>query len=299
MSVKIGLCMASSQAISQVVLPPVNLGGSSFMDGVAGPGWLYQETLSHYRSTAFTDSNGDTIPGNNEANISVALSHLALITEKKVWGGFYGAEILLAVVNAEIGTVFGPKGNSLGFGDLIISPFLVQWTDSKLFGKPYWHRLNFNFILPTGSYDPNKSVNVGNNVFSFNPHYAFTLKLSPKFEVSARLHYLWNSKNNDPNPNVASNHTQPGQAFHMNLATSYEFAPGWRGGVAGYYLKQLTDHRIDGVDIAGSREQVFGIGPGISYANKGNIFHLNVYFESQAENRTEGSFLLFRYSKIF
>jgi len=297
--VVIYLLMVSAQVQSQVSLPPVNLGGTSFVDGVAGPGWFFQETISGYNSTNFNDSQGETIPGSNEVNISVALTQFSLVTQKKLFGGYYGAEVLLPIVSADVDTEFGPNRSPTGIGDLIISPFIIQWTNGSLFGKPYWHRLNFNLVLPTGEYDRNKSVNIGSNIVSFNPYYAFTLELSPKFEISARLHYLWNSKNNDPNPLVASDYTQPGQAFHINYAASYAFKPGWRAGLAGYYLKQLTDHRIDNVDIANSKEQVFAIGPGVFYASRGHFFNLNAYFESSAENRPEGKNIILRYAKVF
>jgi hypothetical protein len=293
------LMMLSAQVRSQVTLPPVNLGGSNFMDGVAGPGWLFQETVTHYRATGFSDSQGEKIPGDNEINISVALTQFAFISEKQLLGGFYGAEVLLPVVDTDIDTDFGPNGSPTGLGDLIVSPLIIQWTKKELFGKPYWQRLNVNLTLPTGEYDRNKSVNIGSNVVSLNPYYAFTLELSPKFELSGRLHYLWNSKNEDPNPRIASDHTQPGQAFHINYSASYAFRPGWRAGLTGYYLKQLTDHRIDNTNIAASKEQVFAIGPGLSYAAGGHFFNLSAYFESATENRPEGDNITFRYSKIF
>jgi len=43
-----------------------------------------------------------------------------------------------------------------------------------------------------------------------------------KVEFSARLHYLWNSTNNDPFVGFGIKSTQPGQAFQINYATSYE-----------------------------------------------------------------------------
>jgi hypothetical protein len=298
-AVLIYLVTLSAAVQSQVNLPPVNLGGSSFMDGVAGPGWLFQETVILYDATDFTDSEGSNIPGDNEVDSIVALTQFSLVTEKQLFGGFYGAEVLLPIVDVDVDTGFGPNGSSTGIGDLIISPFIIQWMHGKLFDKPYWHRLNFDFMLPTGKYDSDKSVNIGSNVWSFNPYYAFTLEVSPKFEISGRLHYLWNSENDDPSPRLAADDTQPGQAFHMNYSASYEFMPGWRAGLAGYYLKQLTDHQIDNRDIANSKEQVFAIGPGVSYAAKGQFFNLNAYFESNAENRTEGTNITLRYSKVF
>jgi hypothetical protein len=291
--------MVSAGVQSRVNLPAVNLGGSSFMDGVAGPGWLFQETLSLYHATDITDSEGGTIPGNNEIDTGVALTQFSLITEKQLFGGLYGVEILLPLVNVDVDTEFGPSGSPTGIGDLIISPLIIQWMNGKMFDKPYWHRLNLDIVLPTGKYDRDKSVNIGSNAESFNPYYAFTLEMSPKFEISGRLHYLWNSENRDPNPRLASDDTQAGQAFHMNYAASYAFKPGWRAGLAGYYLKQLTDHRIDDADIANSKEQVFAIGPGISYTAKGHFFNLNTYFESSVENRAEGTNITLRYSKVF
>lgn len=269
------------------------------MDGVAGPGWLFQETASRYHATDFTDSGGGTIPGDNKIDSHLALTQFALVTEKQLGGGFYGAEILLPLVSVDVDTGFGPNGSPAGMGDLIISPLIIQWMNGKLFDKPYWHRLNFDIALPTGKYNHNKSVNIGSNVVSFNPYYAFTLELTPKFEISGRLHYLWNSENDNPNPLLASNNTQPGQAFHANYAASYAFLPGWRAGLAGYYLKQLTDSRIDNMNIHNSKEQVFAVGPGVFFAEHGHFFYLNAYFESNARNRPEGTNLTFRYAKVF
>ena len=41
-------------------------------------------------------------------------------------------------------------------------------------------------------------------------------------EFSALLDYLWNSTNNDPFVGFDIKSMQPGQAFHINYATSYE-----------------------------------------------------------------------------
>jgi hypothetical protein len=49
-------------------------------------------------------------------------------------------------------------------------------------------------VLPTGQYDHNQPINIGNNVVSVNPYYAFAYILTDKSELSVRLHYLWNSQ---------------------------------------------------------------------------------------------------------
>jgi len=290
-----------SQAADVVQLPPVNLGDTNFLDGMAGPGTLIQVFGSHSHGDSFRDGSGNPLPGSNSIDAQAVVAHYAHISEHKIWGGYYGAEALLPLANIDPETTLPglPQRGKSGVGDLSVSPLLIQWTDSTLFGKPYFHRLNFVFVLPTGSYDADNDVNTGSNLFSFNPHYAGTLHLNEKWATSFRLHYLWNSKNDDANPALGADDIQPGSAFHMNYAASYRATENLRLGVAGYYLKQLSDDQIDGVSQAMSKEEVFAIGPGLQYKTKGGVFNLNSYFESGAENRPEGYRLVARYSWIF
>lgn len=48
-------------------LPPVNLGETSFQDGIAFPSWLVEETFVYYDANGFTDLNGKDIPGSATA----------------------------------------------------------------------------------------------------------------------------------------------------------------------------------------------------------------------------------------
>jgi hypothetical protein len=70
--------------------------------------------------------------------------------------------------------------------------------------------------------------------------------------------------------------------------------------VNGYYLKQITDSKVDGDSVHDSKEQVLGIGPGLVYHVSANdhVF-FNVYWETAAENRPEGSRLNLRYVHHF
>ena len=49
----------------EVTLPSVNSGGTNFLDGVAGPGLLFEETIEYYHGNRFTDPHGEKIPGDN------------------------------------------------------------------------------------------------------------------------------------------------------------------------------------------------------------------------------------------
>jgi len=279
--------------------PAVNLGDTSFEDGIAFPGWLAEETFGYYHAGQFNDRQGDKIPGSNKLTSVSATTHIAYISNLRLLDGFYGAEVLLPLADVDMNTSFGPKDREQGVGDLIISPFILQWTDQKLFGMPYFHRFVFSVTLPTGKYDRNRPVNIGSNLISINPYYAFTIMPTDKLELSARLHYLWNSENDDPFIGLGAGNVQPGQTFHANYAASYEVVNGVRLGINGYALQQLTEDKIDGHRQANSEERVLGIGPGIKWSGNGLSLYLNSYFETGAENRPEGTTVVFRLPKVF
>ena len=281
-----------------VPLPPVNLGQSGFLDGVAGPGWLFEATVELFSSDEFKGPSGDTLPGDADLDTWVTMIHVAKITEKRLLGGFYGVEILVPIVGIDMDMPLVNDKNS-GLGDITVSPFLIQWTDGRLFGKPFYARLNFPVTFPTGDYNESRAANIGSNIWRFNPYFAFTIFLTPKLETSWRLHYLWNGKNDSPPHSFGAQSIEPGDAFHLNFALSYEINPKMRVGIAGYYLKQTTDDRIDGVGVPDSREKVFGIGPGIMYGDRSSTYIVNYYFEDDAENRPEGDRLVFRYMSSF
>jgi hypothetical protein len=296
----IGLLLCAGHApAADVSLPTVNLGDTSFQDGIAFPGWLVEETIGYYHAGRFNDSQGAKIPGSNRLTTVSATTHVAYISNFRLLGGYYGAELLLPLADVDLNTSSGPKDRERGVGDLIVSPFILQWTDHKLFGMPYFHRFVFDITLPTGAYDRNRPVNAGNNMVSINPYYAFTIMPTDRVELSARLHYLWNSENDEPLVGLGAGTIQPGQAFHANYAASYELVTGVRLGLNGYALQQLTANKVDGRSQVNSEERVFGIGPGIKLSGNGVSLYLNSYFEPGAENRPEGTKVVFRLSKVF
>lgn len=125
-----------------VPLPPVNLGQSSFLDGLAGPGWLFEATVELFSSDEFKGPSGDTLPGDADFDTWVTMIHVAKITEKRLFGGFYGVEVLIPIVGINMDMPFVNDKNS-GLGDITVSPFLIQWTDGKLFGKPFLRPFKF------------------------------------------------------------------------------------------------------------------------------------------------------------
>lgn len=289
--------LLSPTLLAQVSLPPVNLGATSFLDGIGGPGTLVEATLTPYSADKLMDNKRNVLPVFTEIRNISSILLVAHLTEKKILGGFYGFEILIPLVDLDV-DVNGRSENS-GVGDILVSPFMLQWSNQNLFGLSFNHRLNVLFSLPLGSYNNDESLNVGTNTYSFNPYYAFTIELSEKVETSFRLHYLWNGKNSSPNNRSNAESTQAGEAFHMNFATSYKLTDHFRIGLSGYYLRQISAHKVNGVSQMDSKEHVLGVGPGIQYHNQGFKVVFNTYTESFVESRSKGHRIIFKVSNVF
>jgi hypothetical protein len=289
-----GALIVSASASYGYDLPAVNLGFTSFLDGIppAGPGLYFAQYVQYYTADAFMGGTGSKLPlPNPDLEAWISLTQLIYQWDTPVCGAQPGLDIILpyADIDAEYGADGPfPRANSGGFGDLLVGPYL-QWVKMGPNGPRYAHRIEAQMLFPTGKYDEDREINPGSNVFSFNPYWAGTLFFGPNCEVSTRIHYLWNAENDDPADSSQARDVQAGQAVHANFAASYGLNQMVRVGVNGYYLQQLTETEVDGNDVDNSEEQVLGIGPGalVSFSQHTHLF-VNAYFESEVENRTEG-----------
>ena len=304
--------MISLLAVVALVLPTagwsydqplgLNLGFTSFVDGAppAGPGFYFQEYVQYITSDDFKDSPIAPLP-DPEVDVWVSLTQLVYQSNQELLlGGKWGINFMIPVVSIDLDDPNGILTDNSGVGDLLVGPYL-QWDPIMGANGPiFMHRIELQLIFPTGDYDDDRALNPGNNHFSFNPYWAATAFLTPKWTVSWRLHYLWNDKNDDPNNPFAQDDTQAGQAVHANFATDYEVIPKQlRIGVNGYWLDQITDSEWDGKDVDG-QEKVFAIGPGLVWhLNQDQHLFFNAYKETSADYRPEGERLTLRYVHHF
>jgi hypothetical protein len=288
-------CAALAVSQTHVAEPAVNLGDTSFLDGVAGPGIVVEEIADGTHSNEIVDANGHKVPGTGQVDSISSLTHIAWLSRYRVVGGWYGAEVVVAAAHVNA----GPDSTARGLGDMTVSPLILQWNEKKLGTVAFDQRVVFDFDLPVGEYSQNANLSLSSHVYTVHPYYAVTAFPLKRLETSWRVHYLWSSENAKPLKTFDAQSTQAGQAVHINATLSYGFTKHlWAGG-DGYFLKQITDPKINGIALRNSPEQVGAIGPGVVW-NKGQwFFYANGYHELGAENRPTGNKLILRVEKVF
>jgi hypothetical protein len=291
-----GVSLLPGVGFAQVQLPTVNLGLTNFEDGFASPGWFLQEFPDYYDADKLKDARGATVPGSNHLITFATTTHIVYVTQQHLLGGWLSFEALQPWVHVHVDLANGPSTTVHGLADLTVGAG-VQWEPTKIGSGIFAHRLLLDVTVPTGQYSDQQPVNLSNHYVVAEPYYALTYEIA-KVEFSARLHYFWNSVNHDPFVGFGDNSTQPGQAFHMNYAASYEVIHNVRVGFNGYWLQQTTDHKANGIAIPYSLERTVGLGAGIQiFAGHNSWIHLNGYKEVDVRNRAEGFNVTLRLSK--
>jgi len=291
------ILISSTSLVAQthVPEPAVNLGDTSFLDGIGGPGGVIEEIGDGAHEGTVVDGAGSPIAGTAAVNSISELTHIAWLSHKTILGGWYGTEVVASAAHVNAGSA----GQSGGWGAFTVSPFILQWSEQKIGKVPIDQRVVLDFDLPVGAYTRSSAVNISANAFTVHPYYAITAFPTKRVETSWRVHYLWNSTNNNPPSATGAQSTQAGQAIHFNATTAYNVGKHLWIGPNAYYLRQITAGRVNGVSLPNSPEQIGAIGPGLVWNAGKWFFYANSYHEFAARNRPDGDKIVFRVEKIF
>lgn len=299
-------CSIISPSVLAYDEPVVNLGYTSFLDGgpPSGPGLYFQDYSQYFTSDQLKDNKGNNLSLPRTDLRAVAnITQLIYLSKKRILGGSLGVSTLIPwLLNARVNDGLQHKELKAiaGAGDWWIGPALqydpIMRKDGK--GPRYVQRFEVDFVIPIGRYHRQYAVTPSSHFFSLNPYWAATLWFTPKWAGSWRLHYLWNAKNRDPNVSFGSNvfNTQAGQAIFVNFATDYALSEQFHVGINGYAFDQITDTRVNNRYLAGRREKVWALGPGLLYGfTKNQFLFFNLYLEQGARNRAQGTNCILRY----
>jgi hypothetical protein len=281
-------CSAGAQAHPPE--PAVNLGDTSFLDAVGGPGLLLEEIGDGSHSGKTVDGEGQKIAGAPTVNAISGLTHIAWLSNRRLLGAWYGVEAVAVAAHVNAGS----QGDVSGWGNLTLSPLILQWQEKEIGGSRIAQRVVLDFDLPVGEYRRDTPVSLSSHAFTVHPYYAITVFPGKKFETSWRVHYLWNGTNDAPPYATGAYSTQAGQAIHFNATAGYKLPHGIWIGANGYYLKQITDPHVNGTALPDSPEQVGAIGPGAVWNLGRCLLYANAYHELGAENRPEGNKIVLR-----
>lgn len=271
----------------------LNLGATSFFDGFASmtPGCVFILYVGRVQFYQLNGPDGDKLL-DMELGGTYGTPQLACNSSLKLFTGVLGWNTVAPLSHQE-SNFFSTNGG--GLGDVVTGPY-IQFPPVMREGRPVFsHGFEFDFIAPTGLYSPERTINPGNDYWSLSPFWKATLLPAPQWEISWRLHYLYNFDHrtyiNAAGPGGASVQKN-GDGVWLNFTGSREVFKDFYFGLNGYWLKQLEADAAPGdVKLPDARQETLYLGPGVHYTiDTKNIVNFNVYYPVVNINAPSGGF---------
>ncbi|OPX36160.1 MAG: hypothetical protein B1H13_15030 [Desulfobacteraceae bacterium 4484_190.3] len=265
-------------------------GVDDFLTGVQPPPGLYFLNYTfYYSSNRFKDTSKNEVDAGPladfKADIYGDVLRFIWVPEKdiRILGGKWVPDFGIPIMHKRIKTAAFDKSET-GIGDIVIAPanLFYRWKDL--------HAIIYaDFFVPTGKYDKDEPVNIGNNHWTIKPTVALTYMRGP-WETTGIFHYDIHTTNNDyidPRSGKETSH-RSGDAFHVDFTFSRAFTPKFRAGLIGYFYQDLKNDKVNGKSVSDTKTGVWALGAGASRRfGKTNIF-FKFQEEFLAENRPEG-----------
>ncbi|MCY1275018.1 hypothetical protein D3C84_369600 [compost metagenome] len=248
------------------------------------PGTYGQVFVGNYLADSLRDNAGDKA-ADIDLRVTTVVPRFVWVTEQQVLGGNLGFHALLPLNDIRLNIENGPHDHKRGIGDAHLGP-VVGFHHSDKFHTA----VGVDFVLPTGSYDKDDLINLGNNYYTVQAVYAMTYTDPNGFNADVRLMHDYNFENRDT-------HYQSGRELHADYTLGWGLGNGWVVGVGGHAYKQISDDKCSVSDCAaaalvdandGNRGRSFSIGPAVQYSGDGWFFSAKWQDESGVRNRAEG-----------
>jgi hypothetical protein len=274
------------------VLPSTDLGLADVYDGFGKPGLYLQEYAQIFQTRGFYDQSGKRSPSDLKINSFLLMNQLLYVSKVKVLEGNLGFTVLVPVVQINVSSPGGtvPTTNPGVVGDPIAGA-AVEWSNKKLFGKTFFHRLEFDVSVPIGNYGNRYIINPSAHLWNYEAYYAFTIVLNKTISVSTRTQLNYNE-------HIIGTEDKPGAFYNGNYSVEFSVAPALKVEAVSYYLTQFNQDKHNGSSqyyqdqfgIYNTKERVLAVGPGIAYfIPNGVLLEAKVFFETDVQNRFAGT----------
>ena len=246
------------------------------------PGWHILDYTLYYNAHEMKGQDGGNVDappftGFNTSVIAQVIRPM-YVSDTKILGGNVLWHAVIPILDKRQSSDFF-RGSEGGLGDIYLNPITLAWHK-----PPFHYAAGLDVIAPTGEYDEDQMVNVGNNHWTLEPAFAVSYLSKSGFCASTKLMYDYHTENHDI-------HYQEGQQFHLDYNVGYRFGKNgaWKAGIGGYWLTSLEDDTLNDDTLHGSEERVYAAGPTIQYAGGNWSVALKAQEEFQAKNRPEGT----------
>ncbi|MBD2838641.1 transporter [Pseudomonas sp. JM0905a] len=248
------------------------------------PGTYGQVFVGNYLADSLRDNAGDKA-ADIDLRVTTIVPRFIWVTEQQVLGGNLGFHALLPLNDIRLNVKNGPHDHKRGIGDAHFGP-VVGFHHSDKFHTA----VGVDFVAPTGSYDKDDLINLGNNYYTVQAVYAMTYTDPNGFNADVRLMHDYNFENHDT-------HYQSGRELHADYTLGWGLGNGWVVGVGGHAYQQISDDKCSASNCAsaalvdandGNRGRSFSIGPAVQYSGNGWFISAKWQDESGVRNRAEG-----------
>jgi len=262
------------------------LGTEDFFAGaLPPPGFHFINYMAYYGADDLKDADGDHQRNplgqklDFKARVFADCLRGIYVSDIKILGADLAWHVIVPVVYRDVEIKGAFDEDEFGLGDIYFSPFVLGWH-----GELFHFIAGLDIIAPTGKYDENHNVNIGNNHWTFEPALAVSMIHPSGLSASVKLMYDIHTENDDSK-------YKTGQQIHLDYNVGLQIVDGLRLGICGYYLKGLEDDESDGSAVSDSEEQVLAAGPSAMYSfNPALHLVAKLQYEMEAENRPEGMF---------
>lgn len=254
-------------------------GTENFLVGALPPPGLYGIVyLSNYKADRLNDKDGNNlkVPGFKVRANAVA-PRLVWRPDAKLLGGNVVVHTIVPLVDLKVSAAGATQSKS-GLGDVVVGTGLGYHHSAT------WHSVvALDTYWPTGDYGKRDLANIGLNHAAIEPLYILSHIDPGGLNGDIKMGYIVNRRN-------SATDYKSGDEFHFDYSLGWGLGNGWTVGVGGYYRHQVTQDKVSGTELSGSKTSGYAIGPNIKYdSGKGWFMTTKWQAENNVKNGSQGS----------